>query len=83
VEIRKVVEEAFTIGHNVIIFDLSGCEKMDSSGVGMCLNLWKKLSSQNGLIGFLNISEDVQDVLKISNAHQIPVYTSEDQIQIP
>ena len=66
VEVRKAVEEALSIGHTKIALDLSGITFFDSMAVGLLTNLKKKLEEAKGLIGILNPSPAVDDILSVS-----------------
>ena len=54
-----------------IILDLEEVEYMDSSGIGLIVTAHKVMNSYNGLIGLLNVGEDILALLKLATVDTI------------
>jgi len=54
-----------------LVLDFSGVKFMDSSGIGVVIGRYKKLSLKHGLVYVSNISESVGRVFEISGMFKI------------
>jgi len=82
VEMKKCIEQAMEISHQTIIFELSACEFIDSSGLGLLARLHKKLSKDNGKVGVLKPSKVVEEALQLSNLSMIKQFQSEEDLEL-
>ena len=84
VSIRSVIEDAIEmLGHNVVVFDLSSCRSIDSTSIGLIMNLYKRLIKNNGKVGLLGLNSNLQDIIRISNLQSlISIYNSEEELEI-
>lgn len=62
--IREVVEEAFGIGHKNIAFDLRQANTIDSVGIGVLINLYKKVKVKRGGVYLIAVQPTVQAALE-------------------
>ena len=56
---------------NKLIMDFSGVSFMDSSGIGVVIGRYKKLSYKNGRVCVTNVSEAVKRVFELSGMFKI------------
>ena len=54
-----------------LVLDLGGLEFMDSSGIGVLLGRYKKLSARGGQLKVMNICRQVQKVFEISGLFKL------------
>ncbi len=54
-----------------ILFDFSGLSFMDSSGIGVLMGRYKKISQRNGQAGVYNINSQVRRVFEVSGLLRI------------
>ncbi len=54
-----------------IILDLEDVEYMDSSGIGLIVTAHKVMSNYNGLIGLVNVRDDILVLLKLATVDSI------------
>jgi len=57
--LQELVEESVTN----IVFDFENCTEIDSSGLGILSNLYKKLGAQAGELGVIAVSPEIQKIL--------------------
>lgn len=56
---------------NFLIMDFSGVTFMDSSGIGVVIGRYKKLSSKAGKIAVTNVNEPIKRVFELSGMFKI------------
>ena len=61
--VRSKLQELVEQSVNNIVFDFASCAEIDSSGLGILSNLYKRLGSQGGELGVLNVSPEIQKIL--------------------
>lgn len=62
-----------------LVFDFSGTEFMDSSGIGVLIGRCKNMSYSGGEVSAENLSERIQKIFVVSGLHKIiRVSTQED-----
>lgn len=62
------------------LFDMEDVSFMDSSGIGLILGRYKKIKAKKGRVGFINISDDILKVMKISGVFLLAkLYDSEKE----
>jgi len=66
-QIRTRIEYAMNLGHNKLAMDLSGINFMDSTGIGLIVNLFKNIHKIKGQLVIFNPSEPVQKVFIVSS----------------
>jgi len=71
IKVRKCFEEALEIGHSRIALDLADVQLMDSMGVGLLVNMHKKLETEHGLLAIINPSDFVEKVLQASGLERV------------
>jgi anti-anti-sigma factor len=65
-----------------IVLDLKDVTFIDSAGMGLLINVNKKLNNYNGKIGLLNLSEDILNLIKLATLDKIiQIYHNEDDIK--
>jgi stage II sporulation protein AA (anti-sigma F factor antagonist) len=71
-EIRDEIDrEIDQYGVKNIIFDLSGMNFMDSSGIGVVIGRYKKVSKMGGEVAVVNINSRVERIFKMSGLFNI------------
>ncbi|OGJ92466.1 MAG: hypothetical protein A2487_00715 [Candidatus Raymondbacteria bacterium RifOxyC12_full_50_8] len=68
--VRKAFEAALAIGHTKMAFNLSGVDFLDSVGLGLLVNMKRKLDAAAGMFGIINPSQVVIDILDVSSTDQ-------------
>ena len=53
---------------NRIVFDFSGTEFMDSSGIGVLLNRYKQMAANGGRVALCGVNARVQRILTIGGS---------------
>lgn len=77
-EVKGLIEQAIQKGFVSIVFDLSTCQQMDSSAIGLLTNLGHKLSLKKGKIGFLRPSKAITDLVTFAGLEEtIGIYRTE------
>lgn len=56
---------------NRIVFDFSGTEFMDSSGIGILLNRYKQMAGSRGTVTVYGVGQRMQRILKIGGIHRL------------
>lgn len=54
-----------------IVFDFENTNFMDSSGIGMIMGRYKSIKGWGGTVGAINITPNVDRILKISGLYKI------------
>lgn len=81
VDIRQAVQAGMAAGHKIIIFNMSVCTFMDSSGVGMLTNLNRKIIAEGGQLGFLKPKGEIRSLLAVTELSSIiKIYKTEASI---
>ncbi|MCY6483585.1 anti-sigma F factor antagonist [Clostridium aestuarii] len=80
-EVRnKVDDRVEREGCNKLIMDFSGVTFMDSSGIGVVIGRYKKLSSRHGRLSVTKVNGAVKRVFELSGMFKIiPLYDSVEQ----
>ena len=75
--IREVVEEGMSIGHVNIVFNMEKVIMIDSSGIGLLVNLNQKLVSKGGSVFLVAIPVGIQKTIEPSGILQVlPILAS-------
>ena len=71
VDVRHSLEKALSTGTTKIGIDLSGVGHIDSTGLGLLINLSKKMAKEGGHCIFAAPSNTVQLVMKATNTDKV------------
>jgi len=69
--VRTRLQELVEKSVNNIVFDFSLCSEIDSSGLGILSNLYKKLGAIGGELGVMNASPEIQKILNETGLNNI------------
>jgi anti-sigma B factor antagonist len=69
--IRETVEEAMTVGHVYVAFDMSKTTMIDSSGIGLLVNLNQKLVAKGGSVLLIALPPNVLTAMDPSGVLQV------------
>jgi anti-anti-sigma factor len=84
IQIRKEVDMGLESGSNHIVFDLSKCQHMDSSAIGLLGNLYKKFDSKKVKIGLLKPLPPILDLIAVTHISTfVNIYKTEEEISLP
>lgn len=76
-EVRHDLDAKISGGCKDLVFDFSGLEFMDSSGIGVIVGRYKAIKSMGGKVRIANINPQVSRIIKLSGIEKIiPVYDS-------
>lgn len=81
-EFRRIIEEALDSDRSIrhLILNLDKVEFIDSSGLGVILGRFKRLSQQGGRVSFINVSASVRRILELAGMLKImTVYENSKQ----
>ncbi|AGK97847.1 MAG: anti-sigma F factor antagonist [Clostridium sp.] len=71
-EVRNKIDDRIARnGSNKVILDFSNVNFMDSSGIGVVIGRYKKLSMKKGEICIANVQESVKRVFELSGMFKI------------
>src|SRR3989339_1396770 len=74
-KLRTAFEQSVSIGHSRMAIDLSQVEFIDSVGIGLLVNIKRKLDETEGMFGIINPSKVVSDVFEVSHTDKyFPIY---------
>ena len=80
--IRKTMEDAMTIGHVSIALNLQKTVFIDSSGIGLIMNVYKKLQEKGGSVYLINVAKEIREAINITGMLQlIKEYKSEEEAE--
>lgn len=68
VEQTNLLVEKYPMKH--ILFDFSKINFMDSSGIGMLMGRYKKVSYTGGSVGVIGVSERVERIMRLSGLYK-------------
>jgi anti-sigma B factor antagonist len=81
-ELKDVIYKLIHDKTKSIILDLKDVTFIDSAGMGLLINVNKKLNNYNGKVGLLNLSEDILNLIRLATLDKIiQIYHSEDEIK--
>lgn len=70
-EIAKKVEELMAAGENRLVFDLSGVDIMDSSGLGEIVACFSKLKKSGGFLRLAGVGVTITGILKMTHVDRV------------
>lgn len=68
---RKVINEAIGAGHKNFVINLSVCNFMDSSSIGLVANFGKKCKSMGGRLVLMKPAKPIQELLSLTSMEEI------------
>lgn len=68
VKIDNKLEE---LGEVNLLFDFSGVNFMDSSGIGVVIGRYKKISEYGGKVGIINLKPEIKRVFQVGGLFRI------------
>ena len=71
IEFKNILDQDIREGHNNIIIDLSMCQFIDSSFLGVLVVTWKKLKTQGGRLKLVKPGYFAQAVFHLTGAVEI------------
>ena len=69
-QLRARIEYALNLGHTKLVMNLSAVHLMDSTGVGLIVNVFKNIQKVQGAFVIINPSEPVQKIFTVSSLAQ-------------
>jgi anti-sigma B factor antagonist len=84
-QLEERLEAALAAGGSGLLLDLSGCEFIDSTGIGLIVRAWQRLdadpdSDGEGRFALCGLSDQVRRLLEITGLQSsIPTYRSRDE----
>lgn len=71
-EVRNKIDDRLSRDNlNKLIMDFSEVTFMDSSGIGVVIGRFKKLSYENGVVCLINVNENIKRVFELSGMFKI------------
>ena len=78
-QLRELTRRLTTDGGRFFILNMSGISYMDSAGLGLLLSIYATIRNQGGDLKLLNVSERVQELLRITNLlHVFEIFEDEE-----
>lgn len=72
ITVRETADTLLVRNHaKHILFDFTGVEFMDSSGIGVIMGRYRKVIFQGGRVGVMGVGTNVDRILKISGLYKI------------
>ena len=69
--VRKLIDESIESGHLKMVFDFAKTHIVTSVGIGVVLNLQKKLTGLGGRVFLVNVSADIRSILETANVQNV------------
>lgn len=67
----KIDNKLEEIGRVNLLFDFSGVNFMDSSGIGVVIGRYKKISEYGGQVGIVNLKPEIKRIFEIGGLFRI------------
>lgn len=67
----KIDNKLEELGDVNLLFDFSGVNFMDSSGIGVVIGRYKKISEYGGQVGIINLKPEIRRVFEIGGLFRI------------
>jgi len=77
-QVRDKLEACLDRGVTRIVYNMAGVTFMDSSGIGVILGRYRRLSSVHGSMDIVSAPESVNRILRMSGVYRL--CTKEDEI---
>lgn len=81
-KLKRALLEAIGDSVSSLIIDMTDLKYMDSSGIALMAFLQKNVKSKNGTFAFLNVNDEIMNVLKLAALDRFfTIYENRDQIK--
>ena len=78
-QLRELAKRLTSDGGRYFVLNMAGISYVDSAGLGLLLSIYATIRNQGGDLKLLNVSDRVQELLKITNLiHVFEIYEDED-----
>lgn len=67
----KIDNKLDELGKVNLLFDFSGVNFMDSSGIGVVIGRYKKISEYGGKVGIINLKPEIKRIFEIGGLFRI------------
>jgi anti-anti-sigma factor len=82
VEVRRVCNSALEEQHTTLVFDLTDCTFVDSSAIGLMVEMHRKVAPEGGSVGLLGPNDTVRRIIALTKTDEIVrIYDSEEDIR--
>jgi anti-sigma B factor antagonist len=65
-QLREVISNAMTSGHNKILLDMSGVTTIDSSGIGELVGSYTTVTNRGGKLKLLHLPAKLNELLHVT-----------------
>ena len=72
--VEWTVDDLIRDSHKMVVFDLSGLEYVDSTGIGIIVMCCGKMHAAGGELRVASIQPRVAELMRITKLHQIMVF---------
>lgn len=81
VEVRQAANRAVGMGCTKLVFDVSQCGYIDSSAIGLMVEMYRRLNPQGRRVGLLKPTENVRRIIGLTRTDSlIAIYETEESI---
>ena len=81
VDVRQAANRAVGMGCTKLVFDVSQCGYIDSSAIGLMVEMYRRLNPQGRRVGLLKPTENVRRIIGLTRTDSlIAIYDSEEAI---
>lgn len=78
--VKSEIEKHFEAGQKKLVLDLSGLSYINSSGLGILINLLKKIRGQNGDMYLAGLSREISELFRITSLdHVFRIFDTVDE----
>ena len=79
-QLRELAKRLTSDGGRYFVLNMAGISYVDSAGLGLLLSIYATIRNQGGDLKLLNVSDRVQELLKITNLiHVFEIYEDENR----
>ena len=80
--LKNTILAAMSTGHDKIAIEMSNITHIDSSGIGLLLNVSKKLKKTEGHLALVSVTEEIMELLSITlPLDQFDVFSSIPELE--
>jgi anti-sigma B factor antagonist len=81
VDVRQAANRAIGMGCTKLVFDVSECGYIDSSAIGLMVEMYRRLNPQGRRVGLLKPTENVRRIIGLTRTDTlIAIYGTEESI---
>ena len=73
-EVRVKIDDRISRENRKLVLDFSGVTFMDSSGIGVIIGRYKKISMRSGEVNIISVSKSIKRVFELSGIFKIIKY---------